>query len=219
MSRERTSRPYSSAKREAKTAETRGRLLAAAAALLREPAGRTLSLEAVAAAAGVTRLTVYNQFGSRRGLLEATFDALAAAGGIADLADAMAISDPKEALAALVTVFCGFWSSDDGLVGLFATAAGDTELTESLAERNERRRLALAALVRRQGGRDEQLQRDAVDLLFALTSFAVFHMLRSGGREPDAICALLQPLCDQALRGNDGALNLSPRGGGVSAGL
>ncbi|MGO4735628.1 TetR/AcrR family transcriptional regulator [Bosea sp. 2KB_26] len=219
MSHERSSRRYASAKREAKTAETRERLLAAAAALLREPGGKTLSLEAVAAAAGVTRLTVYNQFGSRRGLLEATFDTLAAAGGIADLAGAMAIPDPREALSALVAVFCGFWSSDDGLVGLFAAAAGDAELAESLAERNERRRLALAMLVGRHGGRVEQLQRDIVDLLFALTSFAVFHMLRSGGRKPDAICALLQPLCDQALRGNDGALSLALRDPGVSAGL
>lgn len=218
MTHERSSRRYSSAKREAKTAETRGRLLAAAAALLREPGGGTLSLEAVAAAAGVTRLTVYNQFGSRRGLLEATFDALASAGGIADLAGAMALSDPREALAALVAVFCSFWGSDDGLVGLFATAAGDPELAESLAERNERRRLALAVLVRRQGGRDEQPQRDIVDLLFALTSFAVFHMLRSGGRNPVAICALLQPLCDRALRGHEGVLNAPPETG-ISVGL
>ncbi|MDB5405285.1 MAG: TetR/AcrR family transcriptional regulator [Rhodospirillales bacterium] len=212
MTQQRSSRPYSSAKREAKAAETRDRLVAAAAALLREPGGAALSLEAVAAAAGVTRLTVYNQFGSRRGLLEATFDALAETGGMADLASAMAIAEPRQALARLVAVFCKFWSSDDGLAGLFATAAIDAELAQGMAARNERRREALSVVVRRQGGRDEQAQRDAVDVLFALTSFAMFQLLRSGGRAPDAVCALLLPLCDQALRG-DG--RTSPSGVGL----
>jgi len=39
----------------------------------------------------VTRLTVYNQFGSRRGLLEAVFDNIARQGGLHEIADAMAM--------------------------------------------------------------------------------------------------------------------------------
>lgn len=200
MTQDRTSRPYSSSKREAKAAETRAGLLAAATALLRQPGGGTLSLEAVAVAAGVTRLTVYNQFGSRRGLLEEAFDNLAATGGMARLAEAMTLVDPRAALARLVRIFCDFWSSDDALAGLYATAALDVELAESLAQRNERRRMALAVLVRRRGG-DEAGQGDVVDLLFALTSFPMFQMLSTGERDPDAICALLQPLCTQVLEG------------------
>lgn len=203
MTRNGTSRPYSGTKREAKAAETRSRLLAAATALLRQPSGGALSLESVAVAAGVTRLTVYNQFGSRRGLLEETFDNLAAAGAMATLTEAMALADPHEALAGLVRVFCDFWSSDDALAGLFATAAIDTELAESLALRNERRRMALGVIVRRRGG-DEAKQKDVVDLLFALTSFPMFQMLRTGERGADAICALLQPLCSRVLEGESG---------------
>ena len=202
-----TSRPYLSPKRGAKAAETRGRLIDAAKALLRDRGSVALSLEAVATAAGVTRLTVYNQFGSRRGLLEAAFDTLAAAGGMNDLPQAMAMAEPRDALSRLVNVFCGFWGSDESLAGLYAAAAADIELAESLVARNARRRELLAVLVRRFGRRDENAQRDVVDVLFALTSFAMFQALAVGGRKSEAICALLQPLCDQALAGvADGVL-------------
>jgi AcrR family transcriptional regulator len=53
------------------------------------------SLDAIAKAADVTRLTVYNQFGSRRGLLEAVFDDIARRGRLHRLNDAMAESDPS----------------------------------------------------------------------------------------------------------------------------
>ncbi len=53
--------------RAASSGQTREQIVAAAAALLRTPEGiRGFSLEAVGKAAKVTRLTVYNQFGSRR---------------------------------------------------------------------------------------------------------------------------------------------------------
>lgn len=196
-----TSRGYASPKRQAKAAETRERLVAAALALLREEPGAGPSLEAVASAAGVTRLTVYNQFGSRRGLLEAAFDALAAGGGMTDLAAAMATPNPREGLARLVAVFCRFWGSDGSFAGFHAAAMTDPEFAESLAARNARRRQALSVLAARQGGRDEAAQRDVVDLLLALTSFTMFQMLAAGDRDPDAVCALLAPLCDRALTG------------------
>lgn len=194
-----TSRPYASAKREAKAAETRARLIAAAAGLLRSPGGAGLSLEAVGKAAGVTRLTVYNQFGSRRGLLEAVFDEVAAAGGVRAIAEAMALPDPREALARVVAVFCGFWSSNEGLTGLYAAAGADPELAQSLTARNERRRELLAALVARQGGRETTTQKDVVDMLFSLTSYPMFQSLRVGDRGPEAVAALLTPLCDHVL--------------------
>jgi len=87
-------RPYRSPRRAAAATKTRARLLAAAAAILGAPAGiGGFSLEEVARKAGVTRLTVYNRFGSRRALLEAVFDERAARGGLHRLAEAMAASD------------------------------------------------------------------------------------------------------------------------------
>lgn len=77
-------KPYDSPAREAAATETRRRIVAAAVAALHDPdeAGPA-SLEAVAKRAGVTRLTVYNHFGNRRALLEAAFDAMADAMGLA----------------------------------------------------------------------------------------------------------------------------------------
>lgn len=197
------SRPYSTEKRDAKAAETRVRLIAAALAILRGADGQSLSLEAVAKAAGVTRLTVYNQFGSRNGLLEAAFDAIAEQGNLASLGEAMAMPDPRAALARVVRTFCDFWKSHDGIGGIFAAAAVDAEFSKALAARNERRRGLLGILADRQGISGNKAKADIVDLLFTLTSFATFAALRRENRDGDAVCALLLPLCDRVF--SDGA--------------
>src|SRR5437588_6836756 len=112
-------RAYVSSVRSAAAAEKRDRVVEAAAKLLREDASiARFSLDTVAKAAGVTRLTVYNQFGSRRAVLEAVFDAVAMRGGLHRLADAMAIPNPHTALARVITIFCEFWSFDPGALGL-----------------------------------------------------------------------------------------------------
>ncbi len=195
------SRPYSNERREAKAADTRTRLIAAALDILRDYDGQALSLDAVAKAAGVTRLTVYNQFGSRNGLFEAAFDALAEQGNLTSLASAMSMAEPRAALAAVVQAFCDFWMSHEGLGGIFAAAATDAELGRALAARNERRRTLLGVLVDRQGSAEAQTRADTVDLLFMLTSFASFTALRGEQRDGAAACALLLSLCDGVLSG------------------
>src|SRR5262249_1241940 len=91
-----TPRPYESSLRAQSAGQTRAQLTAAAAQLLREHADfRAVTLDAVAKAAGVTRLTVYHQFGSRQGLLEAVFDELAVQGGLHRIAEAMAMPDAR----------------------------------------------------------------------------------------------------------------------------
>jgi len=108
-------RPYVSPIRDTAAAEKRARVVDAAGRLLREQADvASFSLDAVAKAAGVTRLTVYNQFGSRRGLLEAVFDERARQGGLNRIADAMAMSDPRAGLDRLVEIFCDFWGGGSG---------------------------------------------------------------------------------------------------------
>src|SRR4030081_219250 len=106
-------RHYVSSVRAAAAVEKRDRVVDAATKLLRENVSiATFSLDAVAKGAGVTRLTVYHQFGSRRGLLEAVFDDIAERGGLTEIADAMAMPDPRAALDRLVEIFCAFWSRD-----------------------------------------------------------------------------------------------------------
>src|ERR1700736_4467659 len=104
---------YVSSVRTAAAAAKRERVIAAAARSVREDESIAgFSLDAVAKAAGVTRLTVYHQFGSRRGMLEAVFDDIARQGGLAQIPDAMEMSDPRAALDRLVEIFCIFWNRD-----------------------------------------------------------------------------------------------------------
>src|SRR5579872_2022853 len=105
-----TPRTYASPKRDAAAERTRQRLVRAAAKLMRSKAGpRSVSLHSVARAAGVSRLTVYNQFGSRRGLFEALFDDRARRGGMHRMAQIMSGADPHAGLRQLIELFCDFW--------------------------------------------------------------------------------------------------------------
>ena len=194
-------RAYVSSVRAAAAAEKRDRVLDAAAKLLREDAGIAhFSLDTVAKAAGVTRLTVYNQFGSRRGLLEAVFDGIARQGGLHQIADAMAMADAHAALDRLVEIFCSFWSRDAAIGRLHEAMATDPEFAVALLERNERRRKGLDALVDRIAGKaaTSRARQDAVDTIFALTSYAMFAML-SPGRSAEDVCKLVQAACRAAL--------------------
>ncbi|TFV41395.1 TetR/AcrR family transcriptional regulator [Bradyrhizobium niftali] len=97
------------------------------------------SLDAVAKAANVTRLTVYNQFGSRRGLLEAVFDDIARRGRLGRLDDAVDDPDPEKGLEMVVRIFCEFWDSDPAVARLHGAMAIDQEFAQALVARNERR--------------------------------------------------------------------------------
>jgi AcrR family transcriptional regulator len=194
-------RRYVSSVRTAASAEKRARVVEAAARSLREEASiATFSLDAVAKAAGVTRLTVYNQFGSRRGLLEAVFDELARQGGLTEIADAMAMPDPRAALDRLVEIFCAFWNRDPAVGRLHEAMATDPEFAQALLERNERRRQTFSVLIRRiaQKTASPRTRRDAVDMIFALTSFAMFAML-GRDRSVDEVCTLVKSACHSAL--------------------
>jgi AcrR family transcriptional regulator len=186
-------RPYASPRRTAAAEQTRARLMETAVQLL---AGHTnisaFSLEAVAKAAGVTRLTVYNQFGSRRGLLEAVFDHVAARANIMGrVAGAMQTPDPREALVRLIGVFCLMWQEVRPMAHLHDAAASDPELAESVGARNERRRNAITVLMGRMGRADD---RDLIDLIFALTSYRTFEALQAG-RSGEEACRILTESC------------------------
>jgi AcrR family transcriptional regulator len=198
-------RPYKSPRRSAAATQTRQRIVAAAAAILGTTEGiGGFSLEAVARKAGVTRLTVYNQFGSRSAVLEAVFDERAVRGGLQRIAQAMASSEPRAGLLRVITIFCDFWSFDPGTLGLlYAAAVSDPELGASIHERNERRRRLLTVLV----GRMTEIQKlrpkalgDLVDVLFALTSFSFFSQLTAEGRTTRAACQLIQALALETVR-------------------
>lgn len=194
-----TPRPYVSRARAAASEAKRQAVIEAAAAFMRVNPMTAFSLESVAAAAGVARLTVYKQFGSRGGLLEAVFDHLARNGRLQSVADAVTDPDPREGLMRLVEVFCDFWSGDAAVGRLHDAMATDPELARALSERNERRRRAVGALLERmQASAPADRRRDAVDLIFALTSCPMFRLL-SAGRSAAETCVLIKAACSDTL--------------------
>ncbi|MDA9431369.1 TetR/AcrR family transcriptional regulator [Bradyrhizobium sp. CCBAU 51627] len=186
-------RAYVSVARAEAAAAKRDQVIQAAARFLREEDSIiTFSLDAVAKAANVTRLTVYNQFGSRRGLLEAVFDDIAHRGGLARLEGAAAYPDPEKGLEMMVRIFCEFWGSDPAVARLHDAMAIDHEFAQALVARNERRRPLIGELITRIAAEDTPsiVKRDVVDLIYVLTSCATFRML-SGGRTAAETGALL----------------------------
>jgi AcrR family transcriptional regulator len=193
-----TTRPYRMARRRESTTENRNRIIAAARDLLarRESAG-TFSLEEVARRAGVARMTVYYQFGSLQGLLQALCDSLAIAGGMDHLAEAFQLSDSAAAIDRFIAVFAGFWESDRAVLrGLGALATLHPKLGTVLEERYSWRRKGIAVLLGRhakQSGRRKPKQMgEAADLLYVLTSFSTYDSLAGSDRNPAEVTALLQ---------------------------
>src|SRR5690348_12556462 len=133
-------RPYRSPQRLLATEQTRARVLDAARELLLAEDASSFSVDAVARQAGVARMTVYYQFGSRGGLLEALFDHLAGPTLMADLPQAFHAETPRAMLSAVLRAFVRFWASDTVPIRrLRAMAALDAELGEVLAARDLRR--------------------------------------------------------------------------------
>jgi AcrR family transcriptional regulator len=200
MSNER--RRYRSAVRDEAASENRARVLTAAIRLLGTPESSAVSMEAVAKTAGVTRLTVYNQFGSRSALLEEVFDELARRGELARIPQAMGMSDPRAALARLIEIFCDFWGYNPAVDRLNRVASMDEEFASALAARHERRRKALSGLVRRlaqAGHLATENSAAATDVLFALTSPDFYRTLSIGRRKQSETCALVLRLCNAAI--------------------
>lgn len=183
-------RPYRLGQRQVAADEARTRILAAARDQLAEDTG--FSIDAVARRADVARMTVYYQFSSKRGLLEALFDALAARGGMQQLPSAFQKADPTAALNRFIDVFARFWSSDRIVLRrLRAMAALDRELEQVLGERNEGRRNGLRVIVSRLPARAGHIA-ETVDLLFALTSFENFDVLAGQDRTLEAVAPLIK---------------------------
>jgi len=193
------SRSYRSSVRAAAANLKRARVVEAGRTLLNAGrGGAAFSLDAVARRAGVTRLTVYNQFKSKRGLLEAIFDDTARRGGLHDLQGVFQEPDVRKALERYVTIFCRFWAMHARLFPkLAAVARLDPEIAESLGQRVERRRHVLQTLTERSPGTADRQR--LIDVLFAVTGFEVFDILSVHSRSAAAVEAIMQQLAADAL--------------------
>src|SRR6516162_674589 len=144
-------RPYRLGQRQVATEQTRARILTAARELLLSSDGFSgFSIDAVARQADVARMTVYHQFGSKIGLLEALSDSLAAHGGMEQLANAFRQPGPLDALDEYIRVFSRFWQSDRLVTRrLRALSALDPDFEQVVRARDERRRQGLRVIVQR----------------------------------------------------------------------
>jgi AcrR family transcriptional regulator len=203
-------RPYRLGQRETSVEQTRARIITAARDLVSSP--DTLStgftVDAVAARAGVARMTLYNQFGSKRGLLEALFDDLAARGLVCPLRSAFMLSEPREALAHFVAAFGGFWSSQRlAIRRIRALASIDPDFEVAVREREQRRTNGLNQLVDRLVEKYKRpspaAKDDCVALLHMLTSFETFDSLADARREPDQVTSLICRLAQAAIALSD----------------
>jgi AcrR family transcriptional regulator len=198
-------RPYQLGKRQDQIDESRRRVIEAARAMLAEATSYTeFTVDAVAKRADVARATVYYQFGSKTGLLEALCDALAEAGHLADLGKVFTNPDPKKALTGFIVAFSRFWAADRLVMRrLRALAALDPEVEKVVTARDGWRHRGVEILVERlrqqpRGGTIDA--EEAVRALHALTSFEMFDSLAGVDRDVTDVTPLVIALAEASIR-------------------
>jgi AcrR family transcriptional regulator len=202
-------RPYRLGQRQKATEQTRARILAAARELLLTgEAFSGFSIDAVARRADVARMTVYHQFGSKIGLLEALSDYLAAHGGMEQLANAFRQPDPLMALDEYTKVFSRFWQSDRIVTRrLRALSTLDPDFEHVVKARDERRRKGLQVIIQRfvekYGKPAPEAIDEIVNILFTLLSFETFDTLAGPTQSIEEVAPLVQRLARAALELDD----------------
>ncbi|HEY0752515.1 MAG TPA: TetR/AcrR family transcriptional regulator [Ktedonobacteraceae bacterium] len=199
-------RPYRLGQRQAATEQTRARILSATRELLMESSGFVrFSIEAVAHQADVARMTVYHQFGSKIGLLEALCDSLAAGGGMQEMQLAFRQEKALDALKQYLQLFSRFWNADRLVMRrLRALAALDPDFEQVIHTRDEWRRHGVGVLARRlieqyalSAGKTLD---ETIDILFTLSSFETFDTLAGAARSMEEVAPLVYQLACMAFK-------------------
>lgn len=165
------------------TGQSIDRVLEASTRLIQDGAFHTATMGELAAAAGISRATVFNRFGSKLGVLQALFTRGMEGPEMRAIHDALAIEGPVEALRAVIEAACNIWEAY-GLVHLQLQAIGtlEPEATALVDQQREQQRVELAALTRRlaKAGRLRPglSQIRATATLHTLTSLETFTWLR-----------------------------------------
>lgn len=178
-------RSYRLGRRQAAVDRTQAGILSATRQLLAERPAQEIGVADVARRAGVSRITVYNRFGSRQALL-----ASVAGSSVPGEAPDAAL-EPRAALAEALATSCARWSLDPALHRHLSplTAAGD-DVGRALAER-------LAAADQLRPGCSIK---EAADVIGVLASFAVFDRLyKDGRRSTAAVAEILTRLAESIL--------------------
>jgi AcrR family transcriptional regulator len=200
-------RTYRLGQRQTTTNQTRARIIEATRELLTASDGFSgFSIETVARQADVARMTVYYQFGSKTGLLEALCDSLASQGGMEGLRTAFMQPDPLEALAEYINIFSRFWEADRLVTRrLRSLAALDADFEQVIRSRDEWRRKGLTVIVQRISEKLGQLfpgstaETEAIDILYTLVGFEFFDSLAGPNRRTEEVAPVVYRLACAAL--------------------
>jgi AcrR family transcriptional regulator len=126
------------------------RVLEAAEQLIRENAFHTATMDELAAAAGVSRATVFNRFGSKLGVLQALFRRGMEGPEMKAIWDALAIEDPVESLETTVDASCAIWEVCGYVVEqLQAIVVLEPDASALIEEQEAEQRESLQDLARR----------------------------------------------------------------------
>ncbi len=212
-------RPYRLGKREVAIEETRKRVIAAARDVFREAGFDSANLASVAKRAGVARATVYYQFKSKLGLIDAVITHTLQRERARGLQRARERADAAAGIRMHVREICKFWAGDFLLYrNVIGLAAVDREAAVLIDGYDDTRRELLTWPVERladQGRlRDGVSQREAVDLLWLATSFRSFdHLYSRAGLSVRAAVAILVRMTDSIIADGSSAATTSDAAG------
>ena len=179
-------RSYRLGKRKDGVSASRERVIDATRRLLGLRGYHQVSVETVADAAGVSRATVYNQFRSKQGILEAVLDDIGRRIQFDRVLAALADADPRRAAWRLVVESATGWTRDRKVIGrILGLVAADPELATLVEKHELGRRRPIRLLVNRlhrfSGLRPGVGKADAYAMLGAVTGFATYNLLREMG--------------------------------------
>lgn len=203
-----SARQYCLGKRQIASDKIGEKIIEAARDLLMSKKGLTeFSMEHIAQKAGVTRLTIYNQFGSKLSLLESVYDNIGRRGGIVErLSKAMMEDDPEVSLNAVVDAFIQFWDAEKTALRRLRSLAVLNPDFKGMRKRDERRRLALEAVIVRVMDRHGQKLVDTdgtIDTVTMLTSFEAFDTMARSGTPIAKIISRIQRLVHLSLMNDE----------------
>jgi AcrR family transcriptional regulator len=173
-------RTYTLRKRAQGAEETRLQIIEAARSLLSLAGYHDVSLDEIAREAGVSRQTIYVQFGAKRGVLQAVAEYVERESYGHDMVEgAREVSDPIATIRNGINDQLAFFQRNSDLLRTFyAQAAHDRDFRDVWQDRLQRRWDAIHLLVERIA-RDGKLAEgwsptEAADWLWSLTNFRLY---------------------------------------------
>src|SRR6185436_12453055 len=134
MARATKSRRYALGKRAEAQKENREAILRAARALVAQRGAHAVSLDDVAERAGLGRTTIFEQFGSKKGLLTALEDDATQRAGGETLFAALSSGDAVRAIEAILTDGLAIWGRERAV---FRRLFGDPALRDVWREKEK----------------------------------------------------------------------------------